>query len=85
MPELVYLLCGMASLGCGFLLLRNYLRNRTRLVFWTLLCFFGLAVSNGVLVLDLIVIPQADLSLYRTGMSLLAFSGALFGFIWELT
>jgi hypothetical protein len=85
MGELVYLLCAAASLGCGAVLLRNYLRAPTRVVFWCLFCFLGLAIGNALLFVDLVVVPQYDLGLARSAATLAALAGLLYGFVWEMS
>jgi hypothetical protein len=79
----VYLLCATASLLCAILLLRGYRATRSRLLFWASLCFFGLAVTNSLLLADLAVFLQVDLSLWRTGSTLLSLSLLLYGLIFE--
>lgn len=83
MPEAVYLLCAGTSMACAVLLLRGYLRHRTRLLLWSSLCFVCLAINNALLFLDLIVVPAADLSIWRGVTALLGISLLLFGLIWE--
>jgi uncharacterized protein DUF5985 len=83
MAEIVYLLCAVTSLLCGGLLLRSYLHNRTQLLFWSSLCFLGLAVNNILLFIDLVVVPAVDLSMYRALSALLAIGLLLFGLIWQ--
>ncbi|HVM04253.1 MAG TPA: DUF5985 family protein [Acidimicrobiales bacterium] len=83
MAEAVYLLCAVTSVTCAVLLLRAYLRTRTRLLLWSGLCFAGLGLNNVVLVVDLIVVPDADLSTWRlvpaaAGMVLL-----VYGLVWD--
>ena len=83
MPELIYSLCALTSLTCAWLLLRSYHATRFRLLFWSGLCFTLLALNNILLVLDKLVFPDVDLSIWR---SLLALSGLvllLFGLIWQ--
>jgi hypothetical protein len=80
MAETVYILCTVTSLGCAGLLFRGYRQSRTRLLFWSSICFVGLALNNVLLLLDLVVLPQVDLSLLR-GLSALA---SLLLFIWGL-
>jgi uncharacterized membrane protein len=65
-PKLVYLLCALTSVACAVLLFRSYLRNPTRLLLWSGLCFSMLAISNILLFVDLALIPNVDLSLYRS-------------------
>lgn len=83
MAEIVYLLCAVTSLLCAGLLLRSYLQNRTQLLFWSSLCFLGLAVNNILLFIDLVVVPTVDLSMYRALSALLAIGLLLFGLIWQ--
>lgn len=83
MPEAVYLLSAGTSIACAVLLLRGYVRQRTRLLLWSSLCFVCLAINNALLFLDLIVVPATDLSLWRAATALLGISLLLFGLIWE--
>ena len=83
MAELVYVLCAATSIACAVLLLKGYARSRTRLLFWSGLCFAGLALNNVVLFVDLVIIPSADLSLVRSGTALVAMLILLFGLVWE--
>lgn len=83
MAEAVYLLCGVTSVACAMLLLRAYRHMGTTLLLWSALCFVGLALNNIILVVDLLVVPDMDLSTWRlvpaaTGVLLL-----LYGLIWE--
>jgi uncharacterized protein DUF5985 len=83
MASLVYLLCAITSLICASLLLRSYLANRTPLLFWSSLCFIGLALNNILLFVDLVIVPTIDLSLYRTLCALIGVFVLVFGLIWE--
>jgi len=83
MASLVYLLCAITSLICASLLLRSYLANRTPLLFWSSLCFVGLAMNNVLLVVDLVIVPTVDLSFYRALCALLAVLVLVFGLIWD--
>ena len=53
MAEFVYTLCAATSILCAWLLFRGYRRHRTRLLFWSALCFSGLALNNALLLFDL--------------------------------
>lgn len=80
----VYLLCAATSIACAWLLYKGFQANRTRLLFWSGLCFLGLALNNILLVIDLIVLPTAvDLSLVRTGTALVAMLLLVVGLVWE--
>jgi hypothetical protein len=79
----VYLLCSAASIFCTVLLLRNYLKDRNPLLFWSTLCFVGLAANNLLLVADFVFFPTIDLRLARSFSALASISVLLYGFIWE--
>lgn len=83
MAEFVYGLCTITSVLCAVLLLRGYRQNRTRLLFWSSLCFVGLALNNSLLLVDLYLVPDLDVFVPRTGMALIAMGVLLFGLIWD--
>jgi hypothetical protein len=83
MAEAVYLLCAATSVLCAMLLYRGYRSSRTRLLFWSSLCFGGLAVNNVLLFLDLVVVPAVDLSVLRTSVAALAMLVLCLGLVWE--
>lgn len=81
----VYALCFVTSVVCSFLLVRSFLRNRTRLLLWSAACFVLLAVNNLLVLIDLVILgPEVDLSPFRLAASLAAVSTLLFGFVWEV-
>ena len=65
MAEFVYILCALTSAACAGLLFMAYRRTGARLLFWSGLCFVGLALNNLLLVVDLLVVPATDLSILR--------------------
>jgi len=81
---IIYLLCLCTSVLCAYLLLRAYRRSGTRLLIWSSICFWLLAINNLVLAVDILLLPENDLSLIRTFTGLLAVSVLLIGFIWEV-
>jgi hypothetical protein len=83
MAEAVYMMCGLTSLFCAVLLIRSFRRQRSRLLLWSSLCFVGLAANNSLLVIDLMVVPEIDLSAVRTSVTAAALLLLLIGFIWE--
>ena len=83
MAEAVYVLCALTSLACAVLLLKGYWETRTRLLFWSSLCFVGLTLNNALLLIDLIVVPDVDLSVVRGALALASMMLLLFGLIWE--
>jgi hypothetical protein len=66
----VYVLCALTALACAILLTRSYLKSRTSLQFWSAVSFAGLTVANVLLVIDLVFVPQYDLNLYRSLVTL---------------
>jgi hypothetical protein len=84
MGAAVYLLCTVTSLACAVLLGRGYRRSRARLLLWSALCFLGLTVENMALFVDMVILPEYDLALWRNLVALAAVSTLLFGLIWEL-
>lgn len=83
MAEVVYLLCALTSTFCAYLQVRSYHRQRTRLLLWSSACFVGLAMNNVMLFVDLVVVPDLDLSIIRTTFALGATLMLLVGLIWE--
>ena len=55
-------LCALrvTSLICFRLLLRSYLSNRIKLLFWSSLAFFFFAIQNVILFIDLVIVSQTD-------------------------
>lgn len=80
----VYLLGVAVTLTCAGLLLRGYLRTRLRLLLWSTVCFFGLALSNVILFVDLVILPT-EVTLYKSRLATAAVSMLVlvFGLIWE--
>ena len=84
MGPVIYSLCALTSLTCLVLLWRSYRMTRSRLLFWSALCFLLLTVNNVLLVLDKIVFPvEVDLSMWRLVAALAAVALLLFGLVWE--
>ncbi len=83
MAAIVYLLCAATSLACAVLLLRAYKHSRARLLFWSGLCFIGLAINNVLLFIDLELFPQSDLFLLRSMPALAGLLVLIYGLIWD--
>jgi hypothetical protein len=81
MGAVIYSLCALTAALCAVLLLRGYLRTRTRMLFWSGLCFLGLTASNTLLVLDRIVLPSVDLSTARLAVGLVALLLLIYGLV----
>lgn len=83
MAEAVYLLCAVTSVLCAALLFRGWRASRAPLLFWSCLCFVGLAANNVLLFVDLVVVPATDLSAWRAVTAVAAMVVLLFGLVWE--
>ena len=84
MAEVVYILCALTSVACAVLLFRGWSASRSRLLFWSGLCFAGLAVNNILLLLDLVVLgATVDLRLVRNLTALGSVGVLLHGLIAE--
>ena len=83
MSTIVYGLCALTSLACAILLLRGYVKTRVTLLLWSALCFAGLAINNIILFVDLRVVPEVDLSAWRTLPAVSGVALLLYGLIWD--
>jgi hypothetical protein len=83
-PGIVYLLCMTTSVVCAGLLVRGYLRTRTRLLMWSAFAFLFLALNNTLLVTDMLLLPSVDLFVARQASGFAAVAVLLYGFIWEM-
>jgi hypothetical protein len=83
MVAVIYGLCTLTALMCAGLLLQAYRRSRYRLLFWAGLFFCVATVSNMFLMVDKLVVPSADLSIYRYGLALLGLVVLLPALIFE--
>jgi Family of unknown function (DUF5985) len=79
----VYILGMLTSAACSVLLWRGYKRGEKKLLLWSSLCFAGLAISNLLVFVDLILVPEWDLYLYRLAATAVALALLLYGLIWE--
>jgi hypothetical protein len=83
MAMAVYLLCALTSLACAVLLLRGYQDRSVRLLLWSGLAFVGFAIGNIMLVVDVLVGPALDLSLFRSLPVLVGLAVLLYGMVWD--
>jgi hypothetical protein len=82
--SVVYVLCALTSLACAVLLFRGYRASGARLLLWSAVCFAGLTLNNVLLFVDFSVLPQTDLSLWRTLPALLGVGALVYGLVWEV-
>ncbi len=84
MAPAVYILGTLTTLVCAILLLRGYARGRSKLLLWSAVCFLGLAISNALVFIDLVVLPpRIDLYFWRLLAAALAMAALMYGLIWE--
>lgn len=83
MSWIVYTLCALTAALCAVLLLRSHSRSGYRLLLWSGLCFAGLTLNNLLLVLDKLVFPSLDLSVWRSAVALAAMCILLYGLVWD--
>jgi uncharacterized membrane protein len=83
LAETTYLLCTATALVCVGLLLRAFVRTGVRLLLWSGICFIALALENAVLFLDMVVVPDVDLLVWRNVLPLIGLLCLLFGLIWD--
>jgi hypothetical protein len=80
---LVYVLCAATSLACAVLLARAYHRSGLRLMFWSAACFGGFFLNNILLIVDLRMVPETDLSVIRSLPVLGGLALLIFGLVWD--
>lgn len=79
--DLVYFLCALTSLVCAVLLYRGWRATGTRLLFWSALCFTGFMLNNVLLIIDIHVLPHADLAVLRILPAVIGVGLLLYGLI----
>ena len=82
MAALIYSLCALLSFGVAVLLWAHYRRTRSRLLYWSALCFTGLTVNNMLLVLDKLFLAE-DLSVLRQWTALVSLALLVYGLVYE--
>jgi hypothetical protein len=65
MAETVYIVCAVTSLLCSVLLLKRYGQSRSGLLLWSGVAFLCLTVAGILLFVDLVIVRQVDLMMYR--------------------
>lgn len=83
MATAVYVLCALTSLACAVLLLRSYGKRGARLLLWSGLGFVGITLGNVMLVMDLVVLPERDLALFRSLPVLAGLAVLIYGLVWD--
>jgi hypothetical protein len=63
--------------------MRAYFKNKTRLLFWSSLCFGCIAFNNILLFVDFSLGPDYDLSLIRSVAAVIGMILMMYGLIWD--
>jgi hypothetical protein len=77
MEAAVYLLCFLTAAIVSVFLWRGYRRSKSRLLLNASLCFGWLAVSDFLLFVDRILLPEVDLTWWRTGAAIVGMATLL--------
>lgn len=81
MSVLIYSLCALTSFLCAWLLLRAYRKQHITLLFWCGVFFAVQACNDLFLIVDKLVVPDIDLSVYRYAVGLMAVGVLLYGLV----
>ena len=79
----VFILCAATCLLCAIMLFRGYARTGVRLLFWSGLCLTGLMIDNIMVYIDVELVPEISLVVWRKVPGLLAISLLLYGLVTE--
>ena len=83
MAPVAYALGAFTTCLCAVLLLLAHRRVGQRLLLFSGLCFAGLTISNALVFIDLVIIPEVDLYPIRVITALASVGLLLYGLIWE--
>ena len=81
MFAIIYSLCAVTAALCAWLLLRAFREQHIALLFWCGLFFSIQTCTNIILIVDKLIVPDIDLSVYRYAISLIAIGVLLYGLI----
>jgi fluoride ion exporter CrcB/FEX len=82
--QLIVNILGSLTVGlCAVLLLRAYAQVHQRLLLWSGLCFGGLALSNVLVIVDLAIVPQFSIYVWRLAVAAASMLLLLYGLIFE--
>jgi hypothetical protein len=81
MGHVVYILCALSSLACMILLMVRYGQSRVPLLFWSSVAFLAFTLTNILLFVDLIIVPDWDMAVWRNLLTLSGVTTLLFGLI----
>ena len=84
MSSIVFSLCALASIYVAYLLARAYRQRPSRILFWSAICFAGLALNNIVLFVDLVLMPaEVTYGLVRNWIIVASIGSLVYGLVWD--
>ncbi len=84
MSSIVFSLCAIASIYVAYLLARAYRLRPSRILFWSAICFGGLALNNIVLFVDLVLMPnEVTFALARNTIIVGSIGSLIYGLVWD--
>ena len=83
MVLLIYALCALTAFTCSVLLFIGARRRRSRMLFWSGLCFAGLTLTNLLVIADHYLFREIDLAPLRLTSALIAIALLVYGLIFE--
>jgi hypothetical protein len=84
MAVAVYILCSLTSALCAVLLLREFRRQKVRLLLWSGLSFVGFSISHVLVFADVVLVPDTNLLVLRAGSACASILLLLVGLIWDV-
>ena len=84
MGPIVFTLCAIASICVAYLLTRAYRLRPSRILFWSAICFGGLALNNVILFVDLVLMPaEISYGLARNWIIVASVGSLVYGLVWD--
>ncbi len=84
MSSIVFTLCAIASVFVAYLLARAYRQRPSKILFWSAICFGGLALNNVILFVDLVLMPEnITYSLLRNWIIVGSVGSLVYGLVWD--
>jgi len=84
MSSIVFSLCAIASIYVAYLLFKAYRLRPSSILFWSALCFAGLALNNIFLFVDLVLLPvEVDFAMLRNSIIVASVGSLIYGLVWD--
>ena len=83
MAAATYVICMLTAFVCAALLFNNYRKTRIKLLLWGAICFSGLTINNGLVFVDLVIVPSVSLYAWRQLIGFGSMLVLIIGLVWE--